>query len=84
MTLVNVESGSYRLHHRLIGKLEDVNSDKYDPDVKVLTPDKRTWKTESSARAPVVSVDGIVTVKFWYGGLLSPGDGWNCGLYGPL
>jgi len=48
-----------------------------------LAPTKETWKTESSAGIPVVRVDGIVIVKFWYGGF--PGvDEWNWGLKGPL
>ena len=52
-------------------------------DVKSLTPTKETWKTESCAGTPVGKVDGIVTVKFWYGGL-SGVDDWNWGSKGPL
>ena len=45
--------------------------------IKPLTPTKAAWKTESSA-GPGANVDGIVTVKFSWGG-----DG-KCGLKVPL
>ena len=49
--------------------------------LKPLTPTKMTAKAESCA-GPLASSNGIVTVKFWYGG--SPGvDAKNCGSKGP-
>ena len=49
---------------------------------KPLTPTKAAWKTESSAR-PGANVEGIVTVKFCWGGPVE-GCGGNCGLKFPL